>query len=173
MPYYRRYFIPNALVFITFVTHQRTPHFASPQHLALFWDILKNVQCIHPFHLIAYVILPDHIHWIMRMPEDQPDFSVVMKSIKWNYTASYQKKFSVQPGTRIWQNRYWDHIIRDERDMERHFDYIHWNPVKHGYVQQPECWAQSSYRFWQEKGYYEPGWGGQGEPVILQGYVFE
>ncbi len=167
MPDFRRYYVPNAVVFITTVTHRRIPVFDSEEDIQLFWYTLWRVREIHPFRLLAYVILPDHLHWLMRVRDG--DFSKVLHSVKRNYTINYKKAHGITSEFKLWQRRFWDHVIRNERDLHNHFDYIHWNPVKHGYVQRPEDWDQSSYRFWLDRGYYEVGWGHVGEPAHLMG----
>lgn len=164
MPNFRRHYVPNAVIFITAVTHDRVPYLGSADNIRLFWETLQLVRAIHPFRLLAYVILPDHFHWLMRVDDEGGDFSTILHSIKRNYTLNVKKAHGITTPLKLWQERFWDHIIQDERDLNNHFDYIHWNPVKHGYVQRPEDWPQSTYRFWLERGYYELGWGHMGEP---------
>jgi putative transposase len=154
MPAYHRYYFPNAQVFITTVTFQRHPIFREEANINLFWQVLRKVQEIHPFHLTAYVILPDHFHWIMQMPEEQPNFSRVLHSVKRNFTREYQHLYGIEHSLQLWQARFWDHVIRDENDLSNHMDYIHYNPVKHGLAHDPANWEQSSYRFWLKKGLY-------------------
>lgn len=168
MPDFRRYYIPNAIVFITTVTRERIPYLQSEEDIKLFWETIRRVQEIHPFHLLAYVILPDHFHWLMRADDPKGNFSKVIHSVKRNYTVNYKKMHDIKTPLSIWQERFWDHIIRDEDDLATHIDYIHWNPVKHDYVAQPEGWHSSSYLLWFEKGYYPQGWGMHGEPVSIK-----
>ena len=134
MPHFRRYYIPNAIVFITVVTHDRRPYLARKDDLALFWQTLRHIQGIHPYHLLAYVILPEHFHWLLRVQDENGDFSTVMHSVKRNFTLNYKRAHQITTSFQLWQPRFWDHMIRDEHDLERHMDYIHYNPVKHGYV---------------------------------------
>ena len=148
MPNFRRYYIPNAIVFITAVTHRRQPYLAHEDDLALFWQTLRRVQTLHPFHLLAYVTLPEHFHWLLWVQDKNGDFSKVLQSVKRNYALNYKRAHEITAPLKLWQARFWDHVIRDERDLERHVDYIHYNPVKHGYVQRPEDWAQSTYGHW-------------------------
>jgi putative transposase len=169
MPNFRRYYIPNAIVFITAVTNDRIPYLKVEDDLALFWQTLRRVQAIHPFNLLAYVTLPEHFHWLLRVCDLGGNFSPVLQSVKRNYTINYKRAHGITSSLHLWQDRFWDHVIRDERDLERHFDYIHYNPVKHGYVRYPEDWAQSTYTHWMERGYYEPGWGHTGEPESIVG----
>jgi putative transposase len=173
MPDFRRYYIPNAVVFITAVTRDRFPHFDAEDNIALLFDTLRRVQAIHPFHLLAYAILSDHLHWLMRVDGATGNFSNVLHSIKRNYTLNYKKARDITAPLNIWQERFWDHVIRDDRDLHNHFDYIHWNPVKHGYVSKPEDWRHSTYCHWLERGYYEPGWGHAGEPDHIAGMNLE
>ncbi|OGO25848.1 MAG: hypothetical protein A2136_09965 [Chloroflexi bacterium RBG_16_54_11] len=157
MPDYRRYYIQNSTVFITTITNERIQFLKEEHDLSLFFDTLKQVQKIHPFHLTAYVILPDHFHFLMNPGDSVGNFSVIVKSIKWNYTFEYKKAHNISSPLNFWQKRFWDHVIRDEQDFKNHFDYIHWNPVKHGYVESPADWEYSTFRFWCERGYYLPG----------------
>jgi putative transposase len=167
MPDYRRYYIPNALVFITCVTRDRLPYLRDKRDVQLLLETMRRVQAIHPFRLLAYVILPDHFHWLMLMDAVCDTFSTVMHSVKRNYTLNYKHVHELGSTVNLWQDRFWDHVVRNEQDFKNHFDYIHWNPVKHGYVTHPEDWIYSTYRHWLERGYYEAGWGDADEPANI------
>ena len=173
MPDYRRYYIQNCLIFITCVTKDRAPLLQGAENLGILWETIREVNLLHPFHLLAFVILPDHFHWIMRMPDVQPDFSIVLHSVKRNFTYNLKKAKGITASLHAWQARYWDHVIRSDLDLERHIDYIHWNPVKHAYVEDPGEWAQSSFQDWVQKGYYPADWGGRGAPDIIHGLEME
>jgi putative transposase len=173
MPDYRRFFIPNSIVFITCVTKDRYPYLKSEPDINLFFETLARVKEINPFELLAYVVLPDHLHWLMKVNDPSGDFSKVMHSIKRNFTRNYKHAHNVQRSLQIWQRGYWDHVIRDEQDLELHLDYIHWNPIKHGYVNKPEKWQHSSYYDWTRNGFYEIGWGWDTEPISINGMDFE
>ena len=82
-----------------------------------------------------------------------------MQSLKDNFSRRYKKFHKIKTNIRVWQYRFWDHVIRNEDDFKRHFDYIHYNPVKHGIVGRPEDFKQSSYSRWVKKGLYQIGWG--------------
>jgi putative transposase len=166
-----RYYIPNALVFITSVTRDRLPLFAAEHNVDLLFSTLRSVQAIHPFHLLAYAILPDHMHLLMRTEPDT-DFSQVMKSIKWNFTRNYKAAKAIEEPLPLWQERFWDHVIRDETDLSHHMDYIHYNPVKHGCVDAPEKWKSSTFSYWLERGYYTSGWG-RAEPSEIASFSWE
>ena len=155
---YRRYYLPNAIVFITQVVDGRTPIFADPAQVALLRTVLHIAQEKHPFAMLGYVFLPDHFHLLIK-PVPEVTHSQIMLSVKPNFTVAYKKTCGVQGQMRFWQQRYWDHMIRDEADLARHLDYIHYNPVKHGYVTRPEEWADSSYCYWKQNGAYPDRWG--------------
>jgi putative transposase len=167
----RRYYVPNAFVFISAVTRHRRPVFDEDRWVKLLFETMRSAQEIHPFHLLAYAILPDHLHWLMRTSEEVTD-SQVMHSIKRNYTRNYKAARGITTSLSLWQDRFWDHVVRDEDDLWRHFDYIHYNPVKHGLVSCPADWPWSSYPFWLEHEYYEIGWGHE-EPASLEGMDLE
>ncbi len=154
MPNYRRYYIPDSIIFITSVTKDRKPYLKSREDIKLFFYTLREVQKIHPFNLQAYVVLPEHFHWLIRLESTQSNFSVIMKSVKMNFTRNYKDAHQIKDNLSLWQRGFWDHVIRDENDLSTHLDYIHWNPIKHGYVTKPEQWENSSYSFWVRSGYY-------------------
>jgi len=173
MPDYRRYYIPNSIIFITAVTKDRKPYLKLEDDLAILFNTLTLEHHIHPFHLLAYVILPDHFHWLMTAGNTTGNFSIVLKSIKRNYTLNYKKENNISTELNIWQRGFWDHVIRNDKDLQNHFDYIHWNPVKHGYVNSPEIWKYSTYSFWYERDYYASGWGETGIPSNIINMNYE
>jgi putative transposase len=66
----------------------------------------------------------------------------------------------------VWQRRYWEHAIRDDADLARHVDYIHFNPVKHGYVTKARDWPPSSFHRYVAEGILPPDWGGDAGEVV-------
>jgi len=155
MPNYTRYYFPGCQVFITCVTHRRWQFFVNPQNIDLFWSTFEAVKAIYPFDMLAYVILPDHFHWLIQPPPNQPNFSRIIHSFKRNFTLNYKHERQITEPVKIWQSRFWDHIIRDEEDFHQHLDYIHWNPVKHSLVNSPTLWRHSSIGEWIGKGFYD------------------
>jgi putative transposase len=142
--------------------------------VALLFETMREVQKRHPFRLLAYVILPDHLHWLLKVQvHTGENFSTVMQSIKRNFTLNYKDAHNIDTPLQLWQPRFWDHIIRDQEDMNNHFDYIHYNPVKHGYAARPEDWSHSTYHFWLERGYYTIGWGHAAMPGSVEGMEYE
>jgi putative transposase len=120
-------------------------------------EIIYNVRKLHPFILLGYVFLFDHFHLIIQ-PTGNSTFSDILHSLKPQFTREYKKIVGIQSSQpmKFWQKRFWDHVIRDDRDLENHLHYIHFNPVKHGYVNDPRAWQYSSYVEWEQKGLYPP-----------------
>ncbi|MFZ5920143.1 MAG: REP-associated tyrosine transposase [Chloroflexota bacterium] len=154
---FRRYYIPGSAVFITQVVQYREPVFRDPENVNLLLEILRNVKRLHPFSMLGYVFLPEHLHLAFQ-PTGASNFSDIMHSLKPNFTKAYKKLIGLEQSQpmKFWQKRFWDHIIRDDRDFENHLHYIHYNPVKHGYVKDPRDWPFSSYIEWEKRGLYPP-----------------
>jgi len=172
MPDYRRYYQPNACIFITAVTDQRIPLFHQKDNINLFFETLNNVKEFYSFELYAYVIMPDHFHWILNLDDGNENFSKIIHCFKRNFTLNYKKANNIQYPLTIWQKRFWDHIIRDEIDLRNHLDYIHWNPVKHKFVAQPSQYEFSSFEKFIENGFYPKEWGFDFEPQYYRIYGF-
>jgi putative transposase len=150
----RRYYYPGQIVFITQKTRDQSPVFENTKNLFLLKQIFKNVHIIHPFSMLAYVFLPDHFHILIR-PTGNSNFSQILHSIKTNFTREYKQQRKITGNLNLWQKRFWDHVIRDETDLENHLHYIHYNPVKHGYVKEMGAWKHSSYALWDDRGFYD------------------
>ncbi len=125
----------------------------------------------HPFVIDAFVLLPDHLHCMWTLPDDDQDFSKRWRLIKGSFSRRCDSRFKgVLTASRkhkqeqaIWQRRFWEHVIRDERDFTRHVEYIHYNPVKHGLVKMPREYPYSSFHRYVANGLYELEWGASGE----------
>jgi putative transposase len=154
---FRRYYIPGSAVFITQVVERREPIFQNEAYLDLLREILRNVKQLYPFNMIAYVFLYDHFHLLLQ-GIGNTNFSQIMQSLKPNFTKEYKKLLGISAteSMKFWQKRFWDHVIRDDKDFENHLHYIHYNPVKHSYVTDPRNWKYSSYIEWEKLGLYPP-----------------
>ncbi len=125
----------------------------------------QRVKDRHPFRIDAIVILPDHLHAIWTLPPGDRDFSTRWGVIK----SGFSRELPAVEGTRqsrqrkgergIWQRRFWEHLIRDEQDLARHADYVHFNPVKHGYVTRAAQWPHSSIHRYIRTGVLPEDWG--------------
>ena len=153
---FRRYYIPGSAVFLTQVVEGREPIFSDEALIELLLQTLRNVKQFHPFNMLGYVFLPDHFHLLIQVAGG--NFSEIMHSLKPNFTKAYKQRLGLyaDDSMKFWQKRFWDHIIRDDRDFENHLHYIHFNPVKHGYVLNPRSWKYSSYIEWEKRGLYPP-----------------
>ena len=146
MKTFRRFDLRNRYYFITVVTYNREGLLLKDTDL--FWD------CWEKTALDAWVILPDHFHAIIKIEEKS--ISDILHKYKIMYSRRYRDKY--RKG-QVWQNRFWDHIIRNQEDLNKHLDYIHYNPVKHGISLDPFKYEYSSLMEYHGNGYYEPDWG--------------
>jgi len=176
MPNYIRWREQGATYFFTVVTYDRRRLFDVSQNRRLFCRAITGIRRKLPFDMPVYVLLPDHLHCIWTLPDNDDDFPRRWRQIKERFTreflASGGSSAMVSPGQRaqsrrgVWQPRYWEHRIRDERDYFRHRDYVHLNPVKHGHVQTPDEWPWSSFHRHVRLGWLDPRWPGA-SPVDL------
>ena len=126
---------------------------------------MKKVKQRHPFHIDAIVVLPDHLHAMWTLPQDDADFSKRWILIKSRFSRhipknEYRRKSRIVKGERgIWQRRYWEHLIRDAWDYEQHVNYIQYKPVKHGYVEKAADWKLSSIHHYIKEGFIDRNWG--------------
>jgi len=126
---------------------------------------MRATRDAHPFIVDAVVVLPDHLHIIMTLPQDDADFSNRWRLIKRRFTDAVLKAGVTVAHHRngeyaLWQRRFWEHTIRDDKDFERHVDYIHFNPVKHGLVGRVRDWPYSSFHHYVRRGILPADWAG-------------
>ncbi len=145
-------------VFVTQVVENRAPFFQLDSNCELLLATLREVKRWHPFSMLGYCILPDHFHLMVDL-DDGTIISIVMQSLKRNFTREFKKQNGVIGNLRFWQKGFYDHIIRDQEDWNNHLDYIHLNAVRHRYTDKPESWRWSTYREWCKRGGYAEGWG--------------
>ena len=179
---YRRWYMPGGTYFFTVVTYRRRRIFRDPRAAERLGAVLREVRRDAPFETVAIALLWDHLHCIWTLPEGDSDYSMRWNAIKKVFTAGWLACGGVelaQPASRVakgergvWQRRFWEHVIRDEDDLERCCDYIHFNPAKHGYVARPADWPWSSFPRFVAAGHYPPDWGTT-EPPFLSGLDFE
>jgi putative transposase len=117
----------------------------------------------------AWVILPDHIHWLIK-PNDA-DYSKVVLAFKRAINLEF-KKNEIVANNKIWQDRFWEHTVKNDEDYGRCVDYIHFNPVKHGYVENPHEWRYSSFHDYVAQGFYENDWVG-GKDIDVSGSEYD
>ena len=153
---YKRIFVPNAYIFITIVTYNRKQILID--NIDVLRNSIKNSKQKYNYELIAIVVNYDHMHFIIN-PNNIDDYPKIIAEIKRYFTKHVNLKYSLNDNKEadIWQRRSWEHTIRDEGDLYRHLDYIHYNPMKH-YNIAPRDWEYSSFKKFVEKGYYELSW---------------
>ncbi|HYQ91201.1 MAG TPA: transposase [Candidatus Competibacteraceae bacterium] len=161
---YRRCDISGGTYFFTVNLAERSSGLLVEQ-IDTLRDAVRTVKQRHPFDIEAMVILPDHLHAVWSLPEGDADYPTRWLLIKAQFSRSLPpgeriRASRVRKGERgLWQRRYWEHWIRDERDFARHVDYIHYNPVKHGYVSRPVEWPYSSLHRYIQRGVLPADWG--------------
>ena len=168
MPNYRRAYADKSYVFITMVTFKRNPILI--KNIELLRTSLKKVKDKYEFEIFGTVILPDHIHMLIK-PENIKEYPTIIKSFKSDFskninieeienTKTYLSESKVKKKEKgVWQRRYWEHTIRDENDLYLHLDYIHYNPVNHGLVKNVKDWQYSSFLKFVKQQWYDSNWG--------------
>ncbi len=163
MPKYRRYFNLGNCYFLTLVTKERVPIFEDKAAVELFWSSLQHCNTRFPYIKHAYVVIPDHIHLLLEI-YDKTTPADLIRCLKRGFlfraksgglNSSARSLELIRSYGTVWQSRYYDHVIRDEEDFSRHMDYIHFNPVKHGFVESPFAWKNSSIHEFK----YQDDWG--------------
>jgi len=169
MPNYRRAYRPGGTFFFTLVTEDRAPLFAGERGRSILRAALENCQASRPFELVADVLLLDHLHAMWTLPSGDYDFSRRWAWIKRRFSTEFlatggsecsvTADQSRQRRRGVWQPRFYEHLIRDQDDFNRHLDYIHFNPVKHGLATCPHSWTHSSFGKSVRQGDYARDWG--------------
>ena len=162
---YRRVFIKNSYVFLTIVTSKRRKILI--ENIELFKIALQKSIENYNYKIFAICVLPDHFHMIIK-PYDFKDYPKIIKQIKTYFSKNFDvtklqdyslSASNIQKRERdIWQRRYWEHTILSEQDLQKHTDYIHYNPFKHGYVKAVKDWEYSSFRKFVKYGFYVEIW---------------
>jgi putative transposase len=167
MSRYIRARTPGATYFFTVVLQDRSARYLV-DHVAELRACFAEVKSKHPFTIDAMVVLPEHLHAIWTLPGQEGDFSTRWMLVKQAFTRRLQAggqldgaaAESRSRGRRsLWHNRFWEHQITDEDDFQRHVDYIHFNPVKHGWVMRARDWPYSSLHRYVRAGQLPADWG--------------
>lgn len=170
MPNYRRLRQQGGTYFFTQVTGDRFPWLDGEIGRKALRNAIDSVRINHPFEVQGIVLLPDHIHCIWTLPQGEDDFPTRWRLLKTYVTNQLKGRY---PKDSIWQKRYWEHLIRDETDLENHLNYIHYNPVKHGLCKAPKDWAYSSFHRFVSQGIYPQDWGANQMPNILPSFNYD
>ena len=163
---YRRAWHKGGTYFFTVNCLQRKNNDLLVRNIDLLREVIVKVKKAHPFTIHAWVVLPDHMHCVIELPEGDADFATRWMLIKMLFSRSLPKnerlsKTRIQRRERgIWQRRYWEHLIKNEADYQAHMDYVHINPVKHGLVKQVKDWPYSTFHRLVAQGIYPHDWAG-------------
>jgi putative transposase len=161
---YRRNFVPGGTYFFTITLADRRSE-ALVDHIGALLSAFRVARRERPFSIDAIVVLPDHLHAIFTLPPKDTDFPGRWRRIKGHFSTALTKtgldlKRFPNGDLALWQRRFWEHTIRDDRDFERHVDYIHFNPVKHGLVQRVRNWPHSSFHRYVREALLPDDWAG-------------
>ena len=170
MSNYHRAYFEGGIYFFTVVTLNRAPIFTSEDRVEVLRQAFRKVKATRPFEIDAMVIMPEHLHCIWRLPEGDADYSSRWREIKKAASRQISAASNQRNERTAWQRRFWEHVIRDEKDWRRHMDYIHFNPVKHGLANSPGQWAWSSFSRAVSKGWYDATWV-QASPQQFWGWI--
>ena len=180
MPNYRRFNVSGGSYFITQITYQRETWLCSNIGRKALREAIENVRQKYPFSIEAFVLLPDHFHCLWTLPLDDGNISVRLRLIKTYITKNYQQELGInlaisqsrqkRKESNLWQRRFWEHLIRNDKDFASHCDYIHYNPVHHGFCNNPQDWQYSSIHRFIDQGIYPPDWGKDGIKEKPQGF---
>ena len=159
---YRRAWVPGGTFFFTVALRDRSAD-TLVRHIDELRQAFRETRTRNPWRTDAVVILPEHLHVLWTMPEDDSDYSGRWRSIKSRFVRGLRRKgvtvrSNAKGETDVWQRRFWEHCIRDENDFERHVDYIHINPVKHGHVERAVDWRWSSIHRFVRQGLLAADW---------------
>ena len=162
---YRRNFIPGGSFFFTVNLAERRLRLLT-ENINVLRAAFRETRARHPFVIEAIVVLPDHLHAIWSLPENDCDYSMRWRLLKSAFSRMLPAGERISESRRgkgergIWQRRDWEHTLREERDLVRHIDYIHFNPVKHGHVTRVADWPHSSFHRLVRDGVYPEDWAG-------------
>jgi putative transposase len=168
MSEYRRVRIPGGCYFFTLALYDRQAAVLTDDAVrAALHAAVVETRRAYPFRIDAWVLMPDHLHCIWTLPEGDSGYSMRWSMIK-RLTSQAVQIERLKPASasrqrrresNLWQRRFWEHAIRDDADYARHFDYVHWNPVKHGLAGAALDWPWSTFRRWVERDVYPAEWG--------------
>jgi len=169
MTNYRRIYTPGATWFFTINLAERNNNALLIENIDQLRQAFRYVKQRRPFDINAAVVLPEHLHCVWTLPPNYSEYSIRWNLLKAHFSRSIHKGEHVSVSRiskrerGIWQRRFWAHLITNERDFNQHIDYVHWNPVKHGWAKQAADWPYSSFHRYVKLGIYPLDWGGAEE----------
>jgi putative transposase len=167
MTEYPSYLVSGSPVVFTVNMAERRGNHPLVERINVLRTAFHSVRAPHLFHIEAIVILPDHSHYVWTLGPGDTDFSTRWSLIKGHFSRAIEKgerisQSHAKRGERgRWRRRFWEHLIRDQADFNRHVDYVHWSPVRHGWVRRVADWPHSSFHAFRRRGIYPEDWGGK------------
>jgi putative transposase len=167
---YRRNFLAGGTFFFTVTIADRRSSILV-DHIAALRNAFRVTRRERPFAIEAIVVLPDHLHAVLTLPGADADFSGRWRRIKGHFSsaltdAGFDLPRASNGDLTLWQRRFWEHTIRDENDFERHVDYIHFNPIRHGLVRRVRDWPHSSFHRYVREGLLAEDWAGTNSDAV-------
>jgi putative transposase len=155
----RRNFGPGGTYFFTVTLADRRGCLLTDRIDALGYAF-RQCRALRPFETVAIVVLPEHLHCLWRLPDNDADCSTRWSLIKRAFTRKqyHEGSTDARARKRVWQPRYWEHRIRDGTDLEHHVEYIHYNPVRHGRARRAMDWPHSSFHRYVGLGWLTEDW---------------
>ena len=174
MVHYRRNRVSGETYFFTVTLRDRRATFLV-DYIDMLRAAFREELRKRPFIIDPMVVLPEHLHAVWTLPPGDADYPERWRSIKSRFTRLLVKsganlKRHAKGEYDLWQQRYWEHTIRDEEDLTRHVDYIHFNPVKHGWVKRVRDWPHSSFHRLVRQRVCSRDWAGVGADADEEGY---
>ncbi len=164
---YRRNVVAGATYFFTLTLRDRRATLLT-DHIAELRVAFRAAKQQYPCEIIAIVVLPEHLHAVIEMPPNSSDYAKLWRTVKSLFTRRLRELgVSLHRNARgeydLWQRRFWEHTLRDDRDLQAHVDYIHYNPVKHGLAKSAADWPYSSFHRYVRLGWLPENWAGRGD----------
>ena len=167
---YRRTHIPWGAYFLTIATHERYPLFHDARARVFLREAVEKTQTDWPMTIHEMVLLPDHIHLLCGIDSEDQDYSTRIRIIKKRFTHAWLANGGAEGASTssrrrrgirgVWQKRFYEHTIRNQREFRDHVVYIHMNPVKHGLAKRPIDWPWSTFHRHVAKGDLPADWEG-------------
>jgi len=180
MANYRRARLSGGTFFFTVVTYRRRSLFGQAECRRILREAVQEARKRYPFTIDAWVLLPEHMHCIWTLPTESADFSIRWSLIKSYFSKRTRALLHVEQWmneskqkhreTTIWQRRFWEHLIKDDREYQVYMDYSHFNPVKHGLVKRVVDWPFSTFHRYVRSGVYPENWGGESTGSLGDGF---
>lgn len=154
MPNYRRAWHPGGTYFFTANLLERGGNDLLGRHIDALRAAVRRVRRAHPFEMHGWVVLPDHLHCVIRLPPGDADFALRLRLIKISFSKTVpdaERRSAVRRRRSergIWQRRFWERLVKDEADYRAHMDYVHFNPVKHGLAARVRDWPNPPFIDW-------------------------